>query len=203
MSEDALLAGTLEPTNEPYAIAKIAGIKLCESYNRQHGVDYRSVMPTNLYGPGDNFHPENSHVLPSLIHRFHEAAQSGQENVVIWGSGTPRREFLHVDDMAAASLFVLNLPKPDYDAGTTAMLSHINVGSGIDVSILELAHMVAKVTGYSGQISTDTTRPDGAPRKLMNVTRLKSMGWQAKIALEDGLSETYSWFLQNNQSLRG
>ena len=142
-------------------------------------------------------------MLPSLIQRFHEATQSGQEDVVIWGSGMPRREFLHVDDMAAASLFVLNLPKPDYDAGTTAMLSHINVGSGIDVSILELAHMVAKVTGYSGQISTDTTRPDGAPRKLMNVTRLKSMGWQAKIALEDGLSETYSWFLQNNQSLRG
>jgi GDP-L-fucose synthase len=203
MREDALLTGTLEPTNEPYAIAKIAGIKLCESYNRQHGVDYRSVMPTNLYGPGDNFHPENSHVLPALIRRFHEAAQSGQEEVVIWGSGTPRREFLHVDDMAAASLFVLDLPKPDHDAGTSAMLSHINVGSGTDVSILDLAQMVAKITGYSGRIVTDATKPDGAPRKLMDVTRLKSMGWQAKITLEDGVSQTYSWFLQNKQSLRG
>ena len=201
--ENALLTGTLEPTNEPYAIAKIAGIKLCESYNRQHGVDYRSVMPTNLYGPGDNFHPENSHVLPALIRRFHEAVQSGQEEVVIWGSGTPRREFLHVDDMAAASLFVLNLPKPDHDAATSAMLSHINVGSGTDVSILDLAQMVAKITGYSGRIVTDATKPDGAPRKLMDVTRLKSMGWQAKIALEDGVSQTYSWFLQNKQSLRG
>ncbi|MDA8817527.1 GDP-L-fucose synthase [Planktomarina sp.] len=203
MSENALLTGTLEPTNEPYAIAKIAGIKLCESYNRQHGVDYRSVMPTNLYGPGDNFHPENSHVLPALIRRFHEAAQSGQEDMTIWGSGTPRREFLHVDDMAEASLFVLDLPKSDYDAGTSPMLSHINVGTGIDVSILQLAKMVAKVTGYSGRIATDATKPDGAPRKLMDVTRLNSMGWQAKIALEDGVSETYSWFLQNHQSLRG
>jgi GDP-L-fucose synthase len=203
MSEDALLTGTLEPTNEPYAIAKIAGIKLCESYNRQHGVDYRSVMPTNLYGPGDNFHPENSHVLPGLIRRFHEATRSGQEEVVIWGSGTPRREFLHVDDMAAASLFVLELPKSDYDAGTSPMLSHINVGAGTDVSILQLAQMVAKITGYSGRIVADATKPDGAPRKLMDVTRLKSMGWQAKIALEDGVSETYSWFLQNHQSLRG
>ena len=203
MREDALLTGRLEPTNEPYAIAKIAGIKLCESYNRQYRVDYRSVMPTNLYGPGDNFHAENSHVLPALIRRFHEAAQSGQEDVVIWGSGTPRREFLHVDDMAAASLFVLNLPKSDYDAGTSAMLSHINVGSGTDISILELAQMVAKITGYSGRIVKDATKPDGAPRKLMDVTRLKSMGWQAKIALEDGVSETYRWFLQNNQSLRG
>ena len=203
MREDALLTGTLEPTNEPYAIAKIAGIKLCESYNRQHGVDYRSVMPTNLYGPGDNFHPENSHVLPALISRFHEAVQSGQEEVVIWGSGKPRREFLHVDDMAAASLFLLDLPKPDYDAGTSAMLSHINVGSGTDVSILQLAQMVAKITGYSGRIVTDTSKPDGVPRKLMDVTRLKFMGWQAKIALEDGVSETYGWFLQNKQSLRG
>ena len=203
MSEDALLTGTLEPTNEPYAIAKIAGIKLCESYNRQHGVDYRSVMPTNLYGPGDNFHLENSHVLPALIRRFHEATEQNQAEVVIWGTGTPRREFLHVDDMAVASLFVLNLPKTEYDAGTSAMLSHINVGSGTDVSILELAQMVAKITGYGGGIVTDTTKPDGASRKLMDVTRLKSMGWQAKIALEDGVSQTYSWFLQNNQSLRG
>ena len=163
MREDALLSGTLEPTNEPYAIAKIAGIKLCESYNRQHGVDYRSVMPANLYGPGDNFHPENSHVLPALIRKFHDAAKSGQDEVIIWGSGTPRREFLHVDDMAAASLFVLDLPKPDYDAGTSAMLSHINVGSGTDVSILELAKLVAKITNYSGRILTDKTKPDGAP----------------------------------------
>ena len=203
MQEDALLTGTLEPTNEPYAIAKIAGIKLSESYNRQHGVDYRSVMPTNLYGPGDNFHLENSHVLPALIRRFHEANEQNRAKVVIWGTGTPRREFLHVDDMAAASLFVLNLPKYDYDAGTSPMVSHINVGSGQDVSILELAQMVAKITGYSGRIVTDATKPDGAPRKLMDVTRLKSMGWQAKIALEDGVSETYSWFLQNHQSLRG
>ena len=203
MREDALLSGTLEPTNEPYAIAKIAGIKLCESYNRQHGVDYRSVMPANLYGPGDNFHPENSHVLPALIRKFHDAAKSGQDEVIIWGSGTPRREFLHVDDMAAASLFVLDLPKPDYDAGTSAMLSHINVGSGTDVSILELAKLVAKITNYSGRILTDKTKPDGAPRKLMDVSRMKSMGWHANIALEDGVSETYSWFLKNNQSLRG
>ena len=203
MREDALLTGTLEPTNEPYAISKIAGIKLCESYNRQHGVDYRSVMPANLYGPGDNFHLENSHVLPALIRRFHEATEQNQLEVVIWGTGTPRREFLHVDDMAVASLFVLNLPKTEYDAGTSAMLSHINVGSGTDVSILELAQMVAKITGYSGRIVTDTTKRDGSPRKLMDVTRLKSMGWQAKIVLEDGVSETYSWFLKNNLSLRG
>ena len=203
MREDALLTGTLEPTNEPYAIAKIAGIKLCESYNRQHGVDYRSVMPTNLYGPNDNFHPDNSHVLPALIRRFHEAAQSGQDEVEIWGTGTPRREFLHVDDMAEASLFVLDLPKSDYDAGTSPMLSHINVGCGTDISILGLAQIVAKITGYNGRIITDATKPDGAPRKLMDVTRLKSMGWQAKITLEDGVSSTYGWFLQNNQSFRG
>ena len=203
MHEDALLTGTLEPTNEPYAIAKIAGIKLCESYNRQYGVDYRSVMPTNLYGPEDNFHPENSHVLPALIGKFHEATHQNKAEVVIWGTGTPRREFLHVDDMAVASLFVLDLPKVDYDAGTSPMLSHINVGSGTDVSILELAQMVAKIIGYSGQIVTDATKPDGAPRKLMDVTRLKSMGWEAKIALADGISETYSWFLKTNQSFRG
>ncbi len=203
MNEDALLAGKLEPTNEPYAIAKIAGIKLCESYNRQYGVDYRSIMPTNLYGPGDNFHPENSHVLPALIRRFHEAVQSGQEEVAIWGSGTPRREFLHVDDMAAASLFILDLPKTDYDACTSSMISHINVGSGSDISILDLAQMVAKIIGFSGRIVTDNTKPDGAPRKLLDVTRLTSMGWKAKIALEDGVSDTYSWFLKNNQSLRG
>ncbi len=197
MAEDALLTGPLEPTNEPYAIAKIAGIKLCESYNRQHGVDYRSVMPTNLYGPGDNFHPENSHVLPALIRRFHEAARDGLEEVTIWGTGTPRREFLHVADMAEASLFVLDLPKGDYDANTDPMLSHINVGSGTDISILELAQMVATVTGFEGQIATDPSKPDGTMRKLMDVSRLKAMGWQARIDLEDGITETYRWFLAN------
>lgn len=196
MKEDALLTGTLEPTNEPYAIAKIAGIKLCESYNRQHGVDYRSVMPTNLYGPGDNFHPENSHVLPALIRRFHEAAQNGTEEVVIWGTGTPKREFLHVDDMAEASLFVLDLPRDIYEANTEPMLSHINVGSGTDVSILELAQLVAKITGYSGKISTDPTKPDGTMRKLMDVSRLSRMGWTASISLEAGIAETYAWFKQ-------
>lgn len=202
MREDALLTGTLEPTNEPYAIAKIAGIKLCESYNRQHGVDYRSVMPTNLYGPGDNFHPENSHVLPALIRRFHEAAQSGVDEVTIWGSGKPMREFLHVDDMAEASLFVLDLPKAEYDANTEPMLSHINVGSGTDVSILELAQMVAAVTGFTGRITTDPTKPDGTMRKLMDVSRLARMGWQARITLEAGLAETYDWFLANQTSFR-
>ncbi|MBC7147693.1 MAG: GDP-L-fucose synthase [Thioclava marina] len=202
MAEDALLTGPLEPTNEPYAIAKIAGIKLCESYNRQHGVDYRSVMPTNLYGPGDNFHPENSHVLPALIRRFHEAARDGLEEVTIWGTGTPRREFLHVDDMAEASLFVLDLPKADYDTNTDPMLSHINVGSGSDISILELAQMVAKVTGFAGRITTDPTKPDGTMRKLMDVSRLKAMGWQARITLEDGIAETYRWFLDNYDTAR-
>ena len=202
MREDALLTGVLEPTNEPYAIAKIAGIKLCESYNRQHGTDYRSVMPTNLYGPGDNFHPENSHVLPALIRRFHEAAQSGAEEVVIWGSGTPRREFLHVDDMAAASLFVLDLPKAGYEANTQPMLSHSNVGSGTDISILELAQKVAAITGYKGRIVTDPTKPDGTPRKLMDVSRLTQMGWSAPIGLDQGLAETYQWFLANSETFR-
>lgn len=195
MREDALLTGTLEPTNEPYAIAKIAGIKLCESYNRQHGTDYRSVMPTNLYGPGDNFHPENSHVLPALIRRFHEAAQSGAEVVTIWGSGRPMREFLHVDDMAEASLFVLDLPKDIYDANTQPMLSHINVGSGSDVSILDLARMVAQVTGFTGRIETDPTKPDGTMRKLMDVSRLADMGWRARIGLPEGIAGTYEWYL--------
>ncbi|WP_342071518.1 GDP-L-fucose synthase [Yoonia algicola] len=203
MREDALLTGTLEPTNEPYAVAKIAGIKLCESYNRQHSVDYRSVMPTNLYGPGDNFHPENSHVMPALMRRFHEAAQENREEVVIWGTGSPRREFLHVDDMAAASLFVLDLPKPDYDANADPMLSHINVGTGSDISILELAQAVAKVTGFHGQIKTDPTKPDGTPRKLMDVGRLARMGWRAQIGLEDGIAETYQWYLANTENLRG
>ena len=203
MREDALLTDTLEPTNEPYAVAKIAGVKLCESYNRQYGVDYRSVMPTNLYGPGDNFHPENSHVLPALIRRFHNAAQDRLEEVVIWGTGAPRREFLHVDDMAAASLYVLDLPKRDYDANTEPMLSHINVGTGSDISILELAHLVARITGFKGQIRTDPSKPDGTPRKLMDVSRLSTMGWRASIGLEDGITETYHWYLENAESLRG
>ena len=202
MAEDALLTGTLEPTNEPYAVAKIAGIKLCESYNRQYGVDYRSVMPTNLYGPGDNFHPENSHVLPALIRRFHEAAQRGDDVVTIWGSGTPKREFLHVDDMAEASLFVLDLPKDVYDANTDPMLSHINVGTGTDLSILDLARLVARVTGFKGRIETDPTKPDGTPRKLMNVDRLAAMGWRARITLEDGLAGTYRWFLDHQDDFR-
>lgn len=202
MREDALLTGTLEPTNEPYAVAKIAGIKLCESYNRQHGVDYRSVMPTNLYGPGDNFHPDNSHVMPALIRRFHEAARDGLDEVVIWGSGTPRREFLHVDDMAAASLFVLNLPKATYDENTDPMLSHINVGTGVDISILELAQLVAKITRFTGKIGTDPTKPDGTLRKLMNVGRLTQMGWRASIQLEQGLVETFTWYLDNIKNAR-
>ena len=202
MREDALLTGTLEPTNEPYAVAKIAGIKLCESYNRQHGVDYRSVMPTNLYGPGDNFHSNNSHVMPALIRRFHEAARVGLTEVVIWGSGTPRREFLHVDDMAAASLFVLNLPKKIYEENTDPMLSHINVGTGTDISIIELSKLVAKVTGFTGQISTDSTKPDGPMRKLMEVRRLTQMGWSAGIQLEQGLADTYEWYLANIETVR-
>ncbi|TGD44052.1 GDP-L-fucose synthase [Pseudotabrizicola sediminis] len=195
MPEDALLTGVLEPTNEPYAIAKIAGIKLCESYNRQHGTDYRSVMPTNLYGPGDNFHPQNSHVLPALIRRFHTAARAGEKVVTIWGSGQPRREFLHVDDMAEASLFVLDLPKDVYDANTQPMLSHINVGTGRDITILDLARTVAAVTGFDGQIVTDPSKPDGTMQKLMDVTRLARMGWQARIGLRDGIQSTYDWFL--------
>jgi len=202
MREDALLTGTLEPTNEPYAIAKIAGIKLCESYNRQYGVDYRSVMPTNLYGPGDNFHPEKSHVLPALIRRFHEAAQEGRDEVVIWGTGTPRREFLHVDDMAEASLFVMELDRATYEANTEPMLSHINVGTGTDVSILDLAELVAEVTGFRGRIETDPTKPDGTPRKLMDVSRLDAMGWRASIPLEQGVRETYRWFLENGADAR-
>lgn len=203
MPEGALLTGPLEPTNEPYAVAKIAGIKLCESYNRQHGVDYRSVMPTNLYGPGDNFHPENSHVLPALIRRFDEAARENRSEVVIWGSGKPLREFLHVDDMAAASLYVLDLPKPIYAANTDKMLSHINVGTGSDISIIELAHLVARITGFNGKIRTDPSKPDGTPRKLMDVSRLAAMGWRASIALEDGIAETYRWYLANLETLRG
>lgn len=202
MAENALLTGTLEPTNEPYATAKIAGIKLCESYNRQHGTDFRSVMPTNLYGPGDNFHPTNSHVLPALIRRFHEAAVQGLDEIAVWGSGRPKREFLHVDDMAEACLFVMNLDRATYAQHTTPMLSHINVGTGIDVSIAELARLVAGVTGYTGRITFDATKPDGTLRKLMDVSRLTSMGWTAKTNLTDGLRQTYAWFLDNYPTLR-
>jgi len=202
MAEDALLTGVLEPTNEPYAVAKIAGIKLCESYNRQYGTDYRSVMPTNLYGPGDNFHPENSHVMPALIRRFHEAAREGREEVVIWGTGTPMREFLHVDDMAEASLFVLSLPRAVYEANTEPMLSHINVGTGQDVTIAELAAMIARVTGFKGRIAFDTTKPDGTARKLMDVSRLAAMGWRAQTGLEEGLEDTYVWFKDHTAELR-
>lgn len=199
MRENALLTGVLEPTNEPYAVAKIAGIKLCESYNRQYGTDYRSVMPTNLYGPGDNFHPENSHVMPALIRRFHEAAASGAEEVVIWGTGTPYREFLHVDDMAEASLFVFDLDKKTYEANTEPMLSHINVGYGEDVTIADLAHLVADVTGFTGRVSFDTSKPDGTMRKLMDSSRINAMGWKPSVSLIDGVKETYAWFIENTK----
>ena len=203
MREEALLTGTLEPTNEPYAIAKIAGIKLCESYNRQHNRDYRSVMPTNLYGPHDNYHPQNSHVIPALLRRFHEAVQRGDEELVIWGTGTPMREFLHVDDMAAASIHVMELDDATYQANTQPMLSHINVGTGVDCTIGELAKTIAEVTGFTGKLTFDTSKPDGAPRKLMDVSRLKSLGWQAGISLEDGLSNAYDWFVENKDNARG
>jgi GDP-L-fucose synthase len=202
MTEGALLTGPLEETNEPYAIAKIAGIKLCESYNRQYGVDYRSVMPTNLYGPQDNFHPENSHVIPALLRRFHEAKLSGDTQVIAWGSGKPMREFLFVDDMAAASIHVMNLDKETYESNTSPMLSHINVGTGIDCTIRELVKTVAKVTGFLGDISFDASKPDGAPRKLMNVDRLKSLGWEATVTLEKGLEQSYQWFLDNQNDFR-
>ncbi len=199
MREDALLTGTLEPTNEPYAIAKIAGIKLCESYNRQHGashgVDYRSVMPTNLYGPGDNYHPENSHVIPALIRRFHEATLTNASSVAIWGTGTPRREFLYVEDMAAASVHVMQLPKTTYDQHTTPMQSHINVGSGSDVTIAEVAQTIAETVGFTGQIEFDTSKPDGAPRKWMDSSRLNALGWHAKVDLQHGLVAAYQDFV--------
>ncbi|MCA3238993.1 MAG: GDP-L-fucose synthase [Curvibacter sp.] len=192
MAETALLTGTLEPTNEPYAVAKIAGIKLCESYNRQYGRDYRSVMPTNLYGPGDNYHPENSHVIPALLRRFHEAKVANAPEVAIWGTGTPRREFLYVDDMAAASVFVMNLSPEAYEAQVQPQLSHINVGYGSDVTIAELAQTVARVVGYLGRVAFDTSKPDGAPRKLMDSGRLNALGWSAKMALEQGLQAAYA-----------
>jgi GDP-L-fucose synthase len=202
MGEDQLLTGVLEATNEPYAIAKIAGIKLCESYNRQYGRDYRSVMPTNLYGPHDNFHPDNSHVIPALLRRFHEAVQRGDNEVVIWGSGKPMREFLHVDDMAAASVHVMNLDEGTYQSHTQPMLSHINVGTGADCSIGELAETIARVTGFTGRLAFDASKPDGTPRKLLDVSRLGSLGWRAGIGLEDGLRDTYSWFVNNQDTFR-
>jgi len=203
MREDALLTGILEPTNEPYAIAKIAGIKMCESYNRQYGRDYRSAMPTNLYGPNDNFHPENSHVIPALLRRFHEAKIAEAPQVVAWGSGTPMREFLHVDDMAAASVHVMQLDDATYQANTQPMLSHINVGTGVDCTIKELTETVAKVVGFAGEIVWDTSKPDGTPRKLMDVSRLRALGWQASIPLEEGLRDAYQWFLAHQNDFRG
>ncbi len=202
MQESSLLTGTLEPTNEPYAIAKIAGIKMCESYNRQYDRNYRSVMPTNLYGENDNFHSENSHVIPALLRRFHEAKLAGDDKVVAWGSGNPMREFLHVDDMASASIHVMNLSDDVYNANTQKMLSHINVGTGVDCTIRSLVETVAKVVGFKGEIEFDTSRPDGAPRKLMDVSRLKSLGWKYEISLEDGLAQTYEWFLANQDNFR-
>jgi len=202
MSESALLTGTLEETNEPYAIAKIAGIKLCESYNRQYARDYRSVMPTNLYGAHDNFHPENSHVIPALLRRFHEAKLNDDKEVIAWGSGKPMREFLYVDDMADASIHVMNLDKNTYDENTEPMLSHINVGTGVDCTIRELVETVAEVTGFKGEVKFDATKPDGAPRKLMDVARLKSLGWHSSISLEDGLKSAYMWFIDNQYGYR-
>ena len=202
MREDALLTGPLEPTNEPYAIAKIAGIKLCESYNRQHGTDFRSVMPTNLYGPGDNFDLANSHVIPALIRKFHEARIAGADHVMVWGSGKPRREFLHVDDMAAACLHVMSLNAETYQTHTEPRLSHINVGTGTDVTIAELAELVGRVVGFEGEIRLDPSKPDGAPRKLLDVSRLEALGWQAQIPLAEGLAQAYDWFLAHQAELR-
>ena len=202
MREDALLSGTLESTNEPYAVAKIAGIKLCESYNRQYGVDYRSVMPTNLYGVGDNYHPENSHVIPALIRRFHEAKINKSPRVVIWGSGSPLREFLYVDDMATASVYVMNLDKNIYDKQTEPMLSHINVGFGSDVTIKDLATTISEVVDYQGNIDFDPTKPDGTVRKLMDSSRLNALGWKAQVNLKDGLFLAYQDYLANSEVLR-
>jgi GDP-L-fucose synthase len=202
MSESALLTGPLEPTNEPYAIAKIAGIKLCESYNRQYGTDFRSAMPTNLYGPGDNFDLANSHVIPALIRKFHEAKLADAAEVEVWGSGTPKREFLHVDDMAAACLHVMQLDADTYRAQTNPRCSHINVGTGVDVTIAELAQTVGKVVGFNGTIRFDLTKPDGAPRKLLDVSRLRDLGWSAGIGLHQGLTQSYEWFLANQANLR-
>jgi len=201
MREDALLTDVLEPTNEPYALAKIAGIKLCESYNRQYGTDFRSVMPTNLYGINDNFHSENSHVIPALMSRFHEAKINNDAEVVVWGTGNAMREFLYVDDMAQASLFVLELDEKTYKANTQPMLSHINVGTGKDTTIREMAEVMKQVVGYEGELTFDTTKPNGAQRKLIDITRLKTMGWVYNISLKEGLKETYKWYLKNKGSL--
>lgn len=200
--ESALLCGPLEPTNEPYAIAKIAGIKLCESYNRQYGRDYRSVMPTNLYGPNDNFHPENSHVIPALLRRFHEAKQRGDEEVLAWGTGSPRREFLHVDDMAAACIHIMNVDKAMYDEQTSPMSSHINVGTGRDCTIKALTEIIAEVVGFNGRIIWDESKPDGTPRKQLDVSRLHGLGWRASIGLREGLEDTYRWFASHEDKLR-
>ena len=202
ISESSLLQGALEPTNEPYAIAKIAGIKLCESYNRQYGTDYRSVMPTNLYGINDNFHPENSHVVPALLRRFHEAKMQDLPSVTVWGSGSPMREFLYVDDMASACLHVMNLPKEVYGEHVLPMSSHINVGTGKDCTIRELANTIARAVGYRGEILWDTDKPDGTPRKLLDVSLLKRLGWQYSVELDEGIERTYQWFLQNQEKFR-
>jgi len=202
LREEALLTGPLEATNEPYAVAKIAGIKLCESYNRQHGTDYRAVMPCNLYGPGDNFHPEYSHVLPALIRRFHDAVETGQETVTIWGTGTPRREFLHVDDMAEASLFAMELPWEVYTGGTASRPGHVNVGTGEDVSVMELARLVARATGFRGRIETDPSKPDGTMHKRLDVSRLTDLGWRSRIGLAEGIADTLRWYLTNRASAR-
>lgn len=203
IKESELLQGTLEPTNEPYAIAKIAGIKLCESYNRQHGRDYRSVMPTNLYGPNDNFHLHNSHVIPALLRRFHDAVQRDEQVVAVWGSGKPMREFLHVDDMAAASIHVMELDDEVWQENTNPMLSHVNVGTGEDCTIRELSVVIAEVVGFKGDIIFDDSKPDGTPRKLLDVSRLRKLGWYHEIPLEQGLSSTYRWFLDNQNQFRG
>lgn len=202
MKESALLTGVLEPTNEPYAISKIAGIKLCESYNRQYNRDYRSVMPTNLYGENDNFHSENSHVIPALLRRFHEAKMRNDNEIIVWGTGKPMREFLHVDDMAAASIHVMELADDVYTTNTQPMLSHINVGTGVDCTIRELAETIAKVVGFYGKLTFDSSKPDGAPRKLMDVSRLEELGWQYQISLDKGLKMTYQWFLDNQDNFR-
>ena len=202
MTEDALLTGPLEPTNEPYALAKIAGIKLCESYNRQYGTDFRSVMPTNLYGPGDNFHPENSHVLPGLLRRIHEAKQAGAPEVVIWGTGTPMREFLHVDDMAAACLHVMDLEADHWRSQVQPMCSHLNVGTGVDVTIRELAETLVEVIGFTGELRFDTSKPDGTPRKLLDVDRLAGLGWRARTSLREGIESTYAWYCEHELDAR-
>jgi len=203
MHESSLMTGELEPTNEPYAIAKIAGIKLCESYSRQYSVDYRCVMPSNLYGPNDNFHPQNSHVIPAMMRRVHLAKLANESQVVIWGSGLPKREFLYVNDMASASIHIMNLPRANYQMATQARCSHINIGTGLEHSIRELAEMICDVVGFTGELAFDNSKPDGAPRKLLDVTRLQSLGWQSSIELYKGLSATYDWFLQNEAELRG